>query len=671
MTALRHTVTALASTIVIFAAAATAHAAGWVTGQPLSPANAIATDPQIALTPGGERIVAWRDVLANGTPQSVSVRVAAAGTDFGAVQAFPGNAGEPHLMSGPDGVAAIAWIDTTTRAIHIARRLPGQPGFTEAAPLLTPGAETPIELSAALSGDEVIVTFASFSQQGSNIWAASLLPPSSTVQLIPGSGIGASIDHGAVTAQGGTTVSDPAIAVSGGDPYLTWQQTAPPPALGAASPITVRLAKRVRGGAVGQFGAPSGLDTIQDRTEAFARPQVAAGGGHVYVAWLRPDTAGHGVVAYQDVTHDAVTHTVSTDPGFEQLMIGSDTAGELVFTGRGTETFSAHSAVGVAVLAPGATSGQAGDITPAGAGRQPEALAVAADGRAVVLPDRFLDAESQTVQVQAALRAPGGGFGGLEDVSGVQDGGVGDGGSNAAVAILPGGRAVAAWLAADRTGAVNDRVRVSERDATPPMISALSVPSSAAAGTRVTLSASALDALSGPATISWGFGDGSGAVGAFVSHTFASPGHVTVTATATDAAGNSLRQTRVMTVEPASAARDRIAPRLSRVGFAPARFRVARAATALLAAHRGVVRGTVLRLTLNKPATIVIDVRRGRRSVGSFARLAVPAGARRIAFSGRIGGRALAPGAYTAAITAIDAVGHRARRTVTCTVVRS
>ena len=91
---------------------------------------------------------------------------------------------------------------------------------------------------------------------------------------------------------------------------------------GAASPITVRLAKRIAGGAVGQFGTPTGLDTIEDRTEAFARPQVAAGASHVYVAWLRPDTAGHGVVAYPDVTNAAVTHTVTTDAGFEQLAIG-------------------------------------------------------------------------------------------------------------------------------------------------------------------------------------------------------------------------------------------------------------------------------------------------------------------------------------------------------------
>jgi len=60
MTRLRRALTTLVCIAATFGVTGSAHAVGWVTGPPVSEANAIATDPQIALTPSGERIVAWR-----------------------------------------------------------------------------------------------------------------------------------------------------------------------------------------------------------------------------------------------------------------------------------------------------------------------------------------------------------------------------------------------------------------------------------------------------------------------------------------------------------------------------------------------------------------------------------------------------------------------------------
>jgi hypothetical protein len=81
-------------------------------------------------------------------------------------------------------------------------------------------------------------------------------------------------------------------------------------------------------------------------------------------------------------------------------------------------------------------------------------------------------------------------------------------------------------------------------------------------------------------------------------------------------------------------------------------------------------RGTAFRLTLSKAATVKIAIRGAKRATGTLKR-ASHKGANRIAFSGRIGRRALKPGRYVATITAADASGKRsAPRTLRFTVVK-
>jgi uncharacterized delta-60 repeat protein len=115
---------------------------------------------------------------------------------------------------------------------------------------------------------------------------------------------------------------------------------------------------------------------------------------------------------------------------------------------------------------------------------------------------------------------------------------------------------------------------------------------------------------------------------------------------------------------------DRVAPVIGRVTLTPAAFAVAR--------------GTVIAYSLSEPAAVTLKFKRatpGRRVGGSCVALTtrnrdrrpcrryVPAGTlrraghsgpNRIAFSGRIGGRALRRGAHRLLISAIDAAGNRA-----------
>lgn len=89
-----------------------------------------------------------------------------------------------------------------------------------------------------------------------------------------------------------------------------------------------------------------------------------------------------------------------------------------------------------------------------------------------------------------------------------------------------------------------DGVFTAAFDAGAPRFTALSLPGSGS----LTFSAAANDNWSGPPSISWLFGDGTGASGATVSHAYGNPGTFTATATATDAVGNATQQSGPVTV---------------------------------------------------------------------------------------------------------------------------
>jgi Zn-dependent alcohol dehydrogenase len=97
-------------------------------------------------------------------------------------------------------------------------------------------------------------------------------------------------------------------------------------------------------------------------------------------------------------------------------------------------------------------------------------------------------------------------------------------------------------------------------------------------------------------------------------------------------------------------------PVVSAMRFTPSTFRVSARATAITAAHAG----SVLRFSLSRAATVKIVVQRRKKvgrvfrwvRAGTLTRRRGRAGANKVAFSGRIGRRALASGRYRATLTA-------------------
>jgi hypothetical protein len=164
--------------------------------------------------------------------------------------------------------------------------------------------------------------------------------------------------------------------------------------------------------------------------------------------------------------------------------------------------------------------------------------------------------------------------------------------------------------------------------------------------------------------------------------------------TASNAAGSAQQTSDPHTI-PITAKSSGQPPEITNARLTNKRFRVASQATAVAA--RKVPRGTSFGFTLSEPARLKIMITRsapglrsGRRcvapshkltlthakrctrtlTVGTLTRASEPGGADSVAFSGRIGQRALTPGAYRAVLTASNANGSSGPVMVAFTVVR-
>jgi hypothetical protein len=118
------------------------------------------------------------------------------------------------------------------------------------------------------------------------------------------------------------------------------------------------------------------------------------------------------------------------------------------------------------------------------------------------------------------------------------------------VAVDGQGNAVAAW---QRSNGTNTIVQAAGFDLAGPQLRALQVPGGGTAGSPLGFSVQPLDVWSPVASTSWTFGDGGGAEGASVSHTYAAPGTYNVHLTSTDSLGNPDTATAQIKVSPASA----------------------------------------------------------------------------------------------------------------------
>ena len=676
------------------AAATPALATGWLTGAPISAPADVAVTPSVAVSPTGERFSAWErlDPTTSNT-LGLAVRSAAAGADFGPVQLIADPSAEsPALAAGSDGTAALVWVSNTS--LHIATRAPGQGSFVEASPFPLGGfGDTP---TVAMRGGDVFVAVEADSFTGnietSTIQAVRLTAGGSAITRLAGTGPGgvlaqASFDE---STQPDHEVELPTIALNGSDVDVAWEDLQDSGSFNGTSVTTVQ---RASGSTAGPLTAPVTVDTVSQPNSSRAEdvgPVIAAGGGHVDVVYTTPA----GRVAYQDIVAGGAIQTVTPDGGGFNLHATVDPAGTLVLAWQRFSAPDSAEGVYASIVPAGESQQPVARLTPLNASRRLATLAMGPDGSALAVIDRAVSfsGDNAASDVQASFRPPGATFGALEEISGPQDRTNRDASFDvAAAAIGASGRTVVEWGANDRSGSLNERLFISERDATPPILGAVSVPVSAQVDAPVAMAATAADGQSA-ASVGWDFGDGSQASGSSVTHAYGVPGAYPVTVTATDASGNSVSFTRVLAIVSPDAA-DHRAPTITRLRSAHGRFRAGPAATAQIAKRRPrSPAGTVFTMSVDERSTLVYSIAgkvAGRRAghaciagrkTGSPCRAAVTPsplirtasgpGLVALEFSGRIGGARLALGSYLMSVTAIDAAGNRSRAaTVAFTVV--
>jgi hypothetical protein len=179
-----------------------------------------------------------------------------------------------------------------------------------------------------------------------------------------------------------------------------------------------------------------------------------------------------------------------------------------------------------------------------------------------------------------------------------------------------------------------------------------------------------------------------------ISGTPTSAGSANVTLTVTDADGiNALSAVIPLTIAPAKAAAQ--PPAIGSASMTHRRFRVAKASTAISSSRAP--RGSAFRFTLSAAAKLQITItrtaaglRHGKRCLAPSSRLrraharkctrtltlatltraSERQGADRVAFSGRIGPRALTPRGYRATLRASNAAGRSRPATLSFTIVR-
>jgi hypothetical protein len=346
----------------------------------------------VALTPSGQRIVAWEQLqTGSSNPQGIAVRIAPPGGDFGPTQLFADpNEFDPSLRAGADGTVALVW--DSHDGLHIARLAPGASSFAQAAslPLGAPVREAP---DVAVQGGDVYVALATENQAthltSTAIEVVHLAAGTLGPELLPGAAGGA-LDSASFdsTSQPDSTVDAPRITVQAGTIHVVWDLLNDAPAGQTNSFTTVRRATRSVSG--GNFSAPIPVDTFPT---AFVRPddaeqQIASGAGRVDIAWVRGEQEQ---VVYQELTAGTGVETAAANVFASSLHAGVDNTGALLLGWRQFSVSDSVEGVFASVVPPGGPAGPEIRLTPPNANRNLDDFVVGPDGTAFALPDRVND----------------------------------------------------------------------------------------------------------------------------------------------------------------------------------------------------------------------------------------------------------------------------------------
>jgi hypothetical protein len=459
----------------------------------------------------------------------------------------------------------------------------------------------------------------------------------------------------------------------------------------AGTHSVVQAATRAAGGA---WPTPTDLSTPGQNAQ---QPQLAIDAqGNPTVVWTGFDGSNDIVQAATRATGGAwPSPSDLSAPGQNAFgpQIAVDALGNAAAVWRRSD--GTNEIIQAATRATGGAWQAPTDLSTPGRDAQNPQIGFVAPGTAIAVWEGFN--AGGNVVIQTATRAAGGAWQTATELSAP-----GQNAHSPQIAFGPEGNATAVW---DRSNSSNDIVQSAGFDAAAPLLNALSIPVAGVAGQPLSFSVSPFDVWSPLPSTTWSFGDSATATGTTASHTYSAAGTPTVTVTATDAVGNASSTTRTITIGPAAPVpvapgpvAPTPAPQISRARLTHPRFRVARQPTAVTAAKAAKpARGSAFVFTLSSEASVKIAItrkttglRKGNRCVGptrklqrahakhctrtirvgTLTRANLTAATQRIAFSGRIGRRALVPHAFTATLIASNAAGRSRATRLAFTILR-
>ncbi len=553
----------------LLAAPASASAAAWLPTTTLSAAGEDATDSEVAVDPAGNAtIVFLREDTGSRHVHLQRVRFDGTVEPLLTLTAPGDFASAPAVAVDVSGAATVVW--TEGGVIQARRHVPG----AELAPVRilsgAVSAQNP-EVAVALDGTATVAWTRS---DGANqrVDVRSLTPSGDlgTTHTLSAPGFNASL--------GGAAVDD------AGRASVIWQEVPGP------SSSTVFVASIPPGAAPG----PSAPLSIGD-THAFEPRITTTSDGTVFAAWrggtgldvrvkARVSVAGGVFGATQELSQAGAQGTAIAVDRLGAAVVGWD------------RSDGSHARIQTRRIDATGTLGPLIDVSPPGETAQYASLAIDHGGTTTAV---WRQAPGTTDVVHARQIRADGTLGPVAVLS--EDGEDATGGR---VAVSPAGEAAVVWERGDGT---NTRVQTAVYDAVGPTITSLTIPLTTSALQPTGYGVTGVD-RSGVTATSWSFGDGALGAGPFVTHTFATPGWRTVTATLTDGVGNTSVATGTTNVAPVPAPP---APRAPTPAKETAKLRIARAQ----------VQRTARRLDLLAPITklasgpVTVDFRAaGRRT---------------------------------------------------------
>jgi PKD domain len=509
-----------------------ASAAVWLPPQDLSTPGRDATNPVIAMDDVGTTAVWEKDNTANaGFHGEASTR--APGAAFTAPAELAPGVTEPQVGMTGGGQAVAAWKRLVnppgTYVIEAATR-PAGGAFLPAVDVATmPKSVIPnaLEIAVNANGDTAVVWTRpdpdSVVDKNATFVEASVRPAGGSFSEP------ARVSLPIVENQ---SAGQPAVAIDAdGNVVVDWVYD-------NGTNSVVEAAERPAGG---DFSSP---DVISGAGQDAFHPDVATdAGGNAIAVWTESDGADTIIQASfrpdNGIFEAADDLSEAGDSAFEPRV--AMTPGGLA-TAVWTRSVEGELFIETSSRPPGGDfSSPPEEVTAGGepVGPIDPDLAMNAAGDALVAWSGFTS-KGESV-VKASVRPGAGAFSAPEEIS-VPSPGF----AHPDTAIAGSANATVVWV---RSNGANEIAQAAGYDASPPEMRGLSIPSSGTVGVPVSFSASPFDFWPIVST-TFAFGDGSGAAGTSVSHTYSAPGSYQVTATAVDAAGTPVSASGTIAISP-------------------------------------------------------------------------------------------------------------------------